>query len=108
MHEACIFTSKMYEDKVEAILYRQIVGKLLYLTNNRPNITFATNILSHFMQAPQRPHMEAQSTCCATFEEPVTSESYSRKTHLTSLKATPNPIRQGIMRGDVFIVGEHQ
>jgi hypothetical protein len=45
MHEARIFTSKMYEDKVEAIMYRQIVGKLLYLTNNRPNITFATNIL---------------------------------------------------------------
>lgn len=59
MHKARILTSKMYEDKVEAILYWQIVGKLIYLTNNKPNITFATNILSRFMPAPQRPHMEA-------------------------------------------------
>ena len=31
---------------VDATLYRQIIGSLMYLTNTRPNICFVVNTLS--------------------------------------------------------------
>jgi hypothetical protein len=33
-------------DFIDATLYRQIIGSLMYLTNTRPNICFAVNTLS--------------------------------------------------------------
>ena len=38
--------------------YRQLVGHLLYLTITRPNITYSIHMLSRFMHAPCKPHME--------------------------------------------------
>jgi hypothetical protein len=35
-------------DLIDATLYRQIIGSLMYLTNTRPNICFAVNTLSQF------------------------------------------------------------
>jgi hypothetical protein len=39
--------------------YRRIIGKLLYLTNTRPGISFAVQKLSQFMQHPTIHHYEA-------------------------------------------------
>ncbi|XP_060969836.1 uncharacterized mitochondrial protein AtMg00810-like [Cannabis sativa] len=39
--------------------FRQIIGKLLYLTLSRPDITFAVNSLSQFMATPRTPHLQA-------------------------------------------------
>lgn len=37
-------------------LYRRFVGKLLYLTNTRPDIVHIFHHLSKFQQAPKVPH----------------------------------------------------
>lgn len=39
--------------------YRALVGKLLYLTSTRPDISFVVQSLSQFLHAPRFAHMEA-------------------------------------------------
>ena len=44
---------------VNATIYRMLVGKLLFLTKTRPDITHAVSFVSRFMQAPQEAHLQA-------------------------------------------------
>ncbi|KAF5759181.1 putative RNA-directed DNA polymerase [Helianthus annuus] len=48
-----------HEDEVDQNVYRMLVGSLMYLTNTRPDIMFAVNKVSQFMQRPKRSHWEA-------------------------------------------------
>jgi hypothetical protein len=44
---------------VDATLYKQIIGSLMYLTNTRPDICFAVNTLSQYLVEPRRVHLVA-------------------------------------------------
>jgi hypothetical protein len=46
-------------DLIDATLYIQIIGSLMYLTNIRPDICFVVNTLSQFLVEPRRVHLVA-------------------------------------------------
>jgi len=43
----------------DAIQYRRLVGRLVYLTITRPELCYAVHVLSQFMHNPKKEHMEA-------------------------------------------------
>ncbi|XP_041021250.1 uncharacterized mitochondrial protein AtMg00810-like [Juglans microcarpa x Juglans regia] len=40
-------------------LYHKLVGKLLYLTNTRPDLSYSMNLLSQFLDTPRVLHYDA-------------------------------------------------
>ena len=44
-------------ETVDATLYRQIIGSLMYLINTTPNICFDVNALSQYMVNPKHIHL---------------------------------------------------
>ena len=44
---------------IDATLYRQMIGSLMYLTNTWPDICFAVNTLSQYMVDPRQVHLVA-------------------------------------------------
>jgi len=45
-----------YSNLVDPMMYKQLVGSLMYLVNTRPNICFSINALSQFMSEPKQLH----------------------------------------------------
>ncbi len=55
------------EDLAEdAIMYRHIVGSLIYMTITRPNLNYAVGVVSLFMQTPLKPNFDAVRPIVAT------------------------------------------
>ena len=46
-------------DSVDAMMYHQTIGSLMYLTNTRPDIYFVVNTLSQFLTDPRHVHLIA-------------------------------------------------
>jgi hypothetical protein len=44
---------------VDATLYRQIIGSLIYLMNTKPDICFVVNTLSQYLVEPRHVHLVA-------------------------------------------------
>ena len=44
---------------IDNSVYQRLVGKLMYATITRPDISYAVQTLSQFMQHPKRSHKEA-------------------------------------------------
>ena len=40
-------------------MYQRLVGRLIYLTNTKPDLTFAVNVVSQFMHTPRTAHLDA-------------------------------------------------
>ena len=49
--------------------YRRLVGKLNYLTVTRPDISFATSVVSRFLESPHTNHLEVALTHLEVFKE---------------------------------------
>jgi hypothetical protein len=39
--------------------FQRLVGKLIYLTVTRPDLSYAVSQISQFMHAPRTPHLDA-------------------------------------------------
>ena len=49
----------------DVIMYKKIVGSLIYLTITRPGLSYTVGLESQFMQLPRKPHLDAvQCTLC--------------------------------------------
>ncbi|GAU27524.1 hypothetical protein TSUD_147180 [Trifolium subterraneum] len=55
-HRLALATGPPFSDPSR---YRRLVGRLIYLTITRPEITYSVHILSQFMQEPLQAHWEA-------------------------------------------------
>ena len=44
-------------ETIDATMYRQMIGSLMYLTNTRPDICFAVNTLSQFLTDLRHVHL---------------------------------------------------
>jgi hypothetical protein len=42
---------------IDAMLYRQIIGSLMYLKNTRPDVCFVVNTLTQFLVEPRHVHL---------------------------------------------------
>lgn len=52
-------SSLQAESLSDPISYRQLVGRLMFLTHTRPDITYAVHILTQLMNKPTKVHMDA-------------------------------------------------
>ena len=50
--------AEMRELLPDPSVYQRLVGCLIYLTNTRPDLTFAVNVVSQFMHSPRTSHLD--------------------------------------------------
>ena len=57
--EGLVLSKDTNTPPVNPTLYRMLVGKLLFLTKTRPDLTQAVSVISRYMQTPQEAHLQA-------------------------------------------------
>ncbi|XP_042939594.1 secreted RxLR effector protein 161-like [Carya illinoinensis] len=60
------------EKLTDGATYRSLIGSLLYLTSTRPDLMFATSMLSRFMQNPNQVHFGAAKRVLRYVQETLT------------------------------------
>jgi transposase InsO family protein len=58
-HSGVKLSATCTSPEVDATLYRQLVGSLLYLTHTRPDLSFAVGLVARYMQTPHESHWKA-------------------------------------------------
>ncbi len=43
----------------DTIMYKRIMGSLIYMTITRPDLSYAVGMVGQFMQTPRKPHLDA-------------------------------------------------
>lgn len=75
------------EKKIDSIIFKQIVGSVRYLCNNKPDISFVVSLISRFMYVSRKSHMNVarrmlrylnNTICyCIMFVDPQTKKKHS-------------------------------
>jgi len=52
-------TEALEEGAVDALVYKQLVGSLIYVCNRRPDISYKVGLVSRFMTNPRASHLSA-------------------------------------------------
>jgi len=55
-HKLALATGQLLDSPDQ---FRRLIGRLIYLTITRPDLSYAVHILSQFMQEPKQEHMDA-------------------------------------------------
>ncbi|KAA0025288.1 Cysteine-rich RLK (receptor-like protein kinase) 8 [Cucumis melo var. makuwa] len=67
--------------------YQRLVGKLIYLSHTRHDISFAVSVVSQFMQAPYEKHMEAVNRILRYLKNTPGKGLMCRKTNKKTIEA---------------------
>lgn len=59
MNSSLKLQTQDWSGKTDAGTYRSLIGRLIYLTHSRPDISFSVGVLSRFMNSPTKYHMGA-------------------------------------------------
>ena len=46
------------KDLADVMMYKQLLGSLIYLTQTRPDISFEVGVMSRYMHNPKKQHIE--------------------------------------------------
>lgn len=71
---------------IDPMVFKQIVNKLIYLTNTRPNNTYSMSIVSRYMNAPQKLHLEAACHILKYMKSTQNYEVFYQKWDLNTLE----------------------
>ncbi|KAL4010313.1 hypothetical protein IC575_030164 [Cucumis melo] len=72
--------------------YQRLVGKLIYLSHTRPDISFAVSVVSQFMQAPYEKHMEVVNRILRYLKNTPCKGLMFRKTNRKTIEAYTDSI----------------
>jgi len=56
MEKGLKLSAKTDSKVVNELVYRQLVGNLIYLTTTRPDLSYVVSVISRFMTTPQEVH----------------------------------------------------
>ena len=78
----------------DPLVYRRMIGKLLYLTITQPNLSYSVNSLSQFLAKPRVPHLQVAIAFWSTLKVVLVKVSSSLPLHLWNKRLSQMLIRQ--------------